>query len=1048
MKTHKILALCLAGILQVGFNYLYASPSPWKIQTVDEKFLTVKGKVLDSNGESLIGVNVSVKDTSNGTVTDISGEFAIQAKVGDVLLFSYIGFKNQEVIIKGDKPLEVFLNEDSEMLDEVIVTGYGSVSKKNLTTSIAKISAADIAKTGTTNMSQMLMGRAAGLQATVASAQPGGGVNITIRGGGTPIYVVDGVVMPSNSLEGNSGGSMTVMPSSVNRSGLAGLNPEDIESIEVLKDASASIYGIGAANGVILITTKKGKEGKVRISYDGSMSLVKNYPYMNVLNAQDYMMQVNAFKLEQYMYNNGMGVYGKKTYDNGNTDAFSASDISSAQTTNWKDLILRDGSISSHNVTVQGGTEKLSYYMSGNYYRQIGTVQNSGYERFTLRSNVAAQLLDFLKLTTVVNYNKNNNNNSTVGGSTNGRAGQAGGALAAALSYPSYLPVYQEDGSYLTFSNIPNAVGMLDMTDRSRSDGININFTLDVDIIKNIFKAKLLYGYNKETANRDVYIPSDVYFDQMFKSRGSMQKDYRDNSTLEAMLSFNKQIGEDLTMDAVIGMGRYFNNANGMGVSYNGTNDVIGNDNISAVTGDVSQSSYRIADEKRSQFARASIGYLDKYVLSGTLRRDGTDKFFKDKKYAWFPSVSAAWKIYNEKFMKDVSWIDLLKLRASYGVTGNDNLGSSLYGSYGVFGNQILFDNNTTSHVPFYLVSKDYPNVTWEKTVMKNIGLDFSILKGHISGSLDYFWNDVTDMLGYANSDGLSMFGTYPINGGHVRRYGWDVSVNTKNIVTHNFSWNSMLTLSHYNSIWKERMPNYDYNEYQERRDEPVNALYFYRTKGIVNSDMSNCPGYQPEAYCKPGCPIILDLNGDNTITVDDIDMVNVVPALYWGLGNTFIYKNWDLDIFIYSQLGLKKYNYVYDWAKGTNLANQTMNQGVLIKDVYNSVTNPEGNLPGIAYHLASASLPGGAGTDVGYESADFVRVRNITLGYNFTPKLLGSLSKYISEFRLYVDVQNPITFTSFSGFDPEVITGGSYKADKAEYPQIRTFSFGLKLSF
>ena len=197
---------------------------------------------------------------------------------------------------------------------------------------------------------------------------------------------------------------------------------------------------------------------------------------------------------------------------------------------------------------------------------------------------------------------------------------------------------------------------------------------------------------------------------------------------------------------------------------------------------------------------------------------------------------------------------------------------------------------------------------------MKNVGLDFSIFKDRISGSFDYFWNDVTDMLGTANSNGLSMFGTYPINGGHIRRYGWDATINTKNIITKNFRWNSMLTLSHYNAIWKERMPNYDYAEYQVRKDEPVNALYFYRTDGLVNATMSNCPDYQPDGYKKPGCPIIKDLNGDGAITIGDVDMVNVVPDIYLGFGNTFYYKNWDLNVFVYSQLGLKKYNYIYSW--------------------------------------------------------------------------------------------------------------------------------------
>lgn len=1008
----------------------------------------VTGKVVDTQNEPVIGASVVIKGAKTGVVTDLDGNYSIDVPNGGILVFSYIGYKTTEKPAN-KKKIDVIMEENANVLDEVIATGYGSVSRKNLTTAIAKVDANDIVKTGTTNMSQMLMGRAAGLQATLSSAQPGGNVSMTIRGGGEPLYVVDGMVMPSNELVSSSGGSATVVPNSINRSGLAGLNPEDIESIEVLKDASAAIYGINAANGVILITTKHGKAGKMKISYEGSLSTVSNYKYLEQLNAKDYMTYANIFKKEQYLYNHKMAPYGPNAYDGGNSDTYTAEQIANAQNTDWCSYILKNGSISSHNITIQGGADKIQYYVSGNYYKQNGTVANSSYERFILRANVGAQLFKWLKLTTTFNYNKNNNNNGLVGGTSSGRGAQALGALSAALSYPSNLPLFNEDGLYTAYLTMPNPVGILDITNRSYLDGLNTSFTFDFTFIPQTLTGRVLYGYNSENTKRNVYIPSYVYFDQMYKSRGALNRSDRDNSTIEAMVNFNKSfLNEMLTVDAMIGMGRYFTHTSGLSISYNEINDVIGNDNISAATGDKKPSSYRTSDEKRSQFGRISFDLFDRYVLSASIRRDGTDKFFKSKKYSWFPSASIAWKVFNEKFIKNIKWINLLKLRASYGETGNDNLGSSLYGAYGAFGNHVAFDWNASHHVPYYLVSQDYPNVTWEKTVMKNLGVDFSVLNDRISGSFDYFVNDITDMLGYANSAGLSMFGSYPINGAHIRRYGWDATINTTNIQIPNFKWTSMLTLSHYNSIWKERFPNYDYKEYQKRNDEPVNALYFYRTNGIINTDMSNVPASQPENYRYPGCPILKDINGDGQITVEDVDMVNVVPALYWGLGNTFVFKNWDLNIFVYSQLGLKKYNYAFDWSDGRELANQTSNQGTIIKDVYNSQNNPNGNLPGIAARLSTVSLPGGAGTDVYYQDASFLRVRNITLGYTFDAKTLGVLRNSINNIRLYIDAQNPLTFTSFKTFDPEVTTGGSYKGGKAEYPMTRTYSIGVKVQF
>ena len=442
------------------------------------------------------------------------------------------------------------------------------------------------------------------------------------------------------------------MPSSVNRSGLAGLNPEDIESIEVLKDASASIYGIGAANGVVLITTKKGKEGKVKVTYDGNISLVKNYPYLDMLDAPSYMKYVNAFGREQYMHDHNMGAYGSAAYDNGFPDVFSDSNIASAKTTNWRDLVLKDGSISRHNITVQGGTKTLNYYLSGNYIQQIGSVSNSEMERFTLRSNVSAQLTSFLKLTTAFNINRNIYQNGTVGGASNSRGEQASGALAAAMSYLPNMPVRDENGNYTLFKVIPNPVAMEDIQNESKNNGYNVNFTVDINIIKNMLAAKFLFGYNNENSERNVYIPSDIYFDQMYKSRGAVNRNERYNTTIEGTISFNKAFGENFRMDAVVGMGRYLNKYTGMAVSYTDNNDILANDNIGAAAGTFTPTSYHREDEKRSQFARASFDLFDRYVIAGTLRRDGTDKFFKGKKYCWFPSVSVAWKIFNEEFMK------------------------------------------------------------------------------------------------------------------------------------------------------------------------------------------------------------------------------------------------------------------------------------------------------------------------------------------------------------------------------------------------------------
>ncbi len=1006
---------------------------------------TVTGTVTDENGIPLPGVNVTVKESNRGTQTDFDGEYSLQASEGEVLVFSFMGTTTIEKTVGEDNTYDTVLEESSDALDEVVVVGYGTTSKKNLTTAISQVDPEGINKAAVSNTSQLLLGRAAGLQATVSSPQPGGNVNISVRGGGEPLYVVDGVVMPSGSLEAGGGGSTTALPSSIDRGGLAGLNPEDIESIEILKDASASIYGIGAANGVVLITTKEGKQGKLNVSYNGSYSVVKNYDYIEPLEAQDYMGLVNSFSRERYLFNNQMGAYGDNPFDNEWSAPFTDSEISNTQSINWVDEILRDGSVNNHNVVVNGGSEKINYYLSGNYYDQEGTVANSGMERYTLRSNVTAELFPFLKLTSIANINRNSFRNSSVGGSGSGRGAEAAGALTAALNYPSFIPIRNDNGEYSQFINIPNAVALQDIDDGTFSNGTFLNFVADITLIQDKLNARLTYGNNKEHTRRSVFIPSHVYFDQQYMARGNIAENDRENQTFEATLSYNTQLGEFMEIDAVIGAGKYLSSGTGLGVAYTGTHDVIGNDNLNAVTGNRNLSSNRYKDERRSQFARANFDILDRYVVSATLRRDGTDKFFPEKKYALFPSVSLAWKMTNEEFLDDIDWLGLLKLRASYGVTGDDNLGTTLYGTYSPSSTQIQFDGGNVIYPTYVQNGVDHPNVSWEKTTMKNLGIDFYLLNDRLSGSFDIFQNDVTDLLGNANSPGLSMFGTYPINGGHIRRQGWDASLNSTNIQTSDFSWDTEVTLSRFNSLWIERFPNYDYQPFQIRNEEPTNARYYYETTGIINPELSNVPDSQPEEFRVPGFPIISDTNGDGEITEDDILMNNEVPDIYFGFGNTFAYKNFDLNIFLYSQIGVNRYNYAWDWAQAAPLANQTNSISTAAFDLFHSENNPDGKFPGLAYELSSTSLPGNVGTDLRFQDASFMRFRNITLGYNLEKGFLGDA---INNMRIYVDAQNPITITNYDGFDPEIVTGGSYKTFKAEYPQAATYSLGVEINF
>lgn len=1047
-SVHKVL-----GELFTNTNITYSIQGRQIVlskKTISKVICDVGGVIFDEKGETMIGVTILVEGTTQGTVSDIDGNFNLKAPAGSVLQISSIGYITQRVEVKKTGTLNITMKEDQQVLDEVVVVGYGTVSRKNLTTSISTVKPESLNKAATSNISQLLLGRASGLQATIASPQPDGKVNMSIRGGGNPLYVVDGVVMPNDALEVGAGN--TAVPLSINRSGLTSLNPGDIESIEILKDASASIYGIGASDGVILITTKKGKTGKPTITYEGSWSTIRNQPYIEMLNAREYMEVNNAYNKENYLLSKEMYPYGDIKYDGKWSPIYSKETIGNNQyDVNWTDWVLRSGAMANQNLTITGGSDKIQYYLGMNYYKHDGTVVNSDMEKYALHTNISTQLFPFLKLTTVINYSRNCYTNSTVGSDSGGGA-HAYGALQAALSYSPLLSVYEENGEFTQFRNIANPLSLQTINDRTDVNTFFSNFTVDVDIIKNMLSVKLLYGANSENSKRSLYIPSDVFFNEMYRSRGNMGNSGRLRQTIEGTFFFRRGFGDFLNMDIVAGMGLYLESYDGLSVYYENTNDQIGNDKIEIAEGPFYPSSYKGKNERRSQFIRGNFDFGDRYVVTATLRRDGTDKFFPGKKYGLFPSVSLAWKISNESFLEDVSWINLLKLRASYGLTGRDNLGTSLYGLYKVSdGNYVKFDSNSTQYVPFILSGRDYDDVTWEKTSMKNIGLDFSILKDRIWGSFDLYRYDETDMLSYDMESWICMFGKRPVNGGHYKRIGFDISLNTMNVKDSNFQWTSVLNLSRYQSVWVNRVDNYDYKIYQRRKNEPRSHYYYYKHTGIINVDRSNMPESQkslPASAQMPGYPILKDKNGDNMIDENDIYLDDSAsPKLYAGFGNTFTYKGFDLDIFMYGRFGIRK------WNRGLSFGDTSMmvdtnprNVGVSIYDSFNSLTNPNGTRPGIAY-AQGPTLPGGVGVDIDVKDASFLRIRNITLGYTLNKKMLKIFSGYINTLRVYADIQNPFLFTKFPVVDPEIETGGGASTNSA-YPQTRTYSFGVKLVF
>jgi TonB-dependent starch-binding outer membrane protein SusC len=1016
------------------------------ISIAQAQTITITGVVTGKEDAlTLPGVGITLKGTTQGTSSDASGRYSIKASIGNVLVFHGVGYDTREVSVTGPI-MNVTLDTRQNSLNEVVVIGYGTTTRQNITTAVTKVDPKNIPQAANNSIPQLLFGRASGLQVSQGSTQPGGNINLSIRGRGNPLYVVDGVIFPGDGLEPGNG-TIAGETNGVNRGGLAGLSPEDIESIEVLKDASAAIYGVNAANGVVLITTKKGKSGKLNITYNGSYSVEKNYPYLQPLNATQYETLYNQLITDQYLGSKSQAPYGPNAPSGLPAPVYSAAQIAAAGTgTDWLGQIFRTGNINNQNISVNGGNEKATYYFSGGYYNENGTLKGAGLTKYTGRANLSFNLAKFLTLNTNFTGNTNSYQNSSSGGQTGGSGTQGFGIIQAALGYPANVAVRDASGNYTRYGVIANPVSLLDIQDNTNYHSLNVNTSLDVKFIPGVFAGHILFGDNYEAANRTFFVPSTVFYFSQNLSRASMNYNNRENQTLEATLTYKKDITSFLNIDAVGGFGQYRAMYNAFGSQGAGGADAIGATNLAAETANIGITSTKTASKTRSYFARSSFNFLDRYLLSLSYRYDGYSLFFPNNKYASFPSASVGWKINKEAFLKDVSFVSQLKLRASVGTTGS-TIGSVGYGGYAPDGNTQFFNGGTANYVTIARYAIDHPELTWQKTENKNIGLDFGFFKDRVTGSVDVFKDDITNLLRTtAPTAPLSYLSTQPVNGGSQFRKGYDLNLNTQNIHAKDFSWNSIINVSHYVYQWKSRFV-YDnllaYNgvTYQAVND-PVNEIYYFKTDGLLQVGQA-VPSSQPTAGGAnlPGSPLYVDANGDGKLTGADIYKLNPDPKIIIGFGNDFHYQQFDLSIFFYGNFGGKGINYNNAWADPASIVSSTQSGTIQALNVWTSA-NQTGTRPGVNYIESATGLP--QGSDINIVNTNFVRCRNLTLGYTFNSKFLNKFTKSL---RVFADAQNLFIITNYKGVDPEV-SYASVKGGYAPYPMYRTFSFGLRAGF
>lgn len=970
--------------------------------------ITVQGVVKDQTGETVIGASVMEKGTTNGTITGIDGDFSLNMSSNGTLVVSFVGYKTQEVQVKGQKQLQVVLSEDAEMLDEVVVIGYGTMKKSDLTGAVSSIGNKDIKDSPVSNLGQAIQGKISGVQ-IVDAGKPGDNVSIKIRGLGSinncdPLVVIDGV------------------PTDL---GLSSLNMADVERLDVLKDASATaIYGSRGANGVVMITTKRGTEGK------GKLAVSANYSFQNATNVPSLLNAAQYAELSNdMMVNSGR---------NPNPEWANPSELGAG--TDWMDELLRTGVMQNYTVSYSGGNEKSHYYVSGGFLDQSGIVKSVNYRRFTFQSNSDAQVLKWLKFSNNITFSADTKKS----GSYN-----IGDALKALPIYP----VKNEDGSWSGpdgnsewYGSTRNPIGPTELN-KSQTDGYNFlaNLTAELTFTKWL-KFKSTFGYDAKFWFIDNFTPKYNWKPTPTEETSRYKSDNKSFTYLWDNYSlFDHTFAEKHRVGLMAGMSAQWNTNDYL----NAQKNVFMFDNVHEM--DNGEEMYAIGGNETewallSYMARVNYSYEDRYLLTATIRRDGSSRFGKKHRWGTFPSVSVAWRASQEKWFPKNDYINDLKVRAGYGVTGSQaSVGNYSYlASYNTsvypFG---ISSGNQTALVSSTLAN---PYIHWEEVAQTNIGFDASLFNSRVMFSFDAYLKETRDMLVKASipiTSGFEDTTTTYTNAGKVRNQGIEMSLHTINL-TGELGWETNLTATYNKNKIKDLNSDVPYyinqinNSYVTMlaKDYPINVFYGYVTDGIFqNQSEVNTHAVQPGA--EPGDIRFRDLNNDGVINDSDRTVIgNPNPSWLFSMNNSLSYKGFELSVFLQGIAGNKIYN-----------ANNIDNTGMAA--AYNQTTDVlkrwqgEGTSNSMPRAVFGDPNQNTRVSDRFVENGSYLRLKNITLSYTFPKQWLQKAQ--IENARLSLSCENVATITGYSGFDPEVGING---IDQNRYPISRTFSLGLNFNF
>lgn len=1020
----------------------------------------ITGVIVDVKGEPVIGANVVVKGTTNGVITDIDGNYTLNDVPADaVISISYIGYQPQEFKANSKTLAKVVLTEDSEMLDEVVVVGYGVQRKRDVSTAVSSVKAEALANNPATDFRQALVGKMPGVQVTTPSGDPEGSVSIRVRGistvnaGSDPLYIVDGVPMER---------------------GFANLNTNDIESIEVLKDASAAaIYGSRGSNGVVLITTKKGTSEKLTVQYDG---------YYGIQNVSKKLPMMNAYQFAAFARDGHNNAYlaevpgaspddpnsvRPKSYHQIPVELFPYLEGQSGLTdTDWQDAILRTAGTTGHNISLSGKTQSINYFVSGNYMSKEGIIINSDFKKYSMRMNLDGK---YKRLKFGVNFAPSYSTSNSVD------ASGAGGVVQSALMMPPVWPVYNADGSYNYQGNgywrigtdyqhneILNPVAMANLqsnvTDRMSIIG---KVYAELELFKGL-SYKISFGGDYYGAHNDKYRQSALplkgkdYYDSPSNPEGYSSSSFYFNWLIENQLTYTTTIKEKHNLTAILVQSAQKETAK----SNNVTATDYPNDYIQTISGGTvtkgasDKTQWSIA----SYLARVQYSYSGKYMLSAAIRTDGSSRFGKNNRWGYFPSASAAWRISEEDFFKKqkaLSFINDMKLRVSYGVTGNFQIGNYEHLATMSNDNYILGTGQGGLVYGYKPDNIEREDLSWEKNKMVNAGIDLQMFNGLLGVTVDYYNTNTSDMLLNVPVPLLTGYSTSLMNIGKVNNRGWEIGLTSQKHFTNDFGYsfnaNWAKNINEVKALGPGNAPiissgSVEHAYYITEVGQPIGNYYLLIQDGIFETkeDLKKYPHFD---NTQVGDFRFVDVDGDGVLDLDKDRAVvgNYMPKFTYGFGGKLWYKGFDLDINFQGVYGNKILNLNRRYIDNME---GNVNGTTIALDRWQSESNPGNG----QVNKANRKQTGYNGRTSTWhlEDGSYLRLQNVALGYTLPETWTRHF--YVEKMRIYVSGQNLVTFTKYSGYNPEVnarpdsaLTPGE---DYGTYPLARTFMFGVNVTF